>query len=105
MLRSRLVQEEENGYLVHNTPKACRFLDEKNGCTIYPVRPMQCRTFPFWASHFDSPEDLEFLKADCPGVRSGRGTKYTLLQTVRRITATEKAFLAGQRDPTQPIRL
>ena len=104
-LRASLIQHEENGYLVHNTPKACRFLDEKNGCSIYPVRPMQCRTFPFWASFFETPEDLDYLKAECPGVRSGRGTKYTLLQTIRRISATEKAFLSEQRDRSQPIQL
>src|SRR5262249_27242391 len=25
---------------------SCIFYD--NGCKIYPVRPLQCRTFPFW---------------------------------------------------------
>ncbi len=104
-LRSRIIQTEENGYLVHNTPKSCRLLDGQNRCTIYPVRPMQCRTFPFWASFFETVEDFDFLKSECPGVRSGRGTKYTLLQTLRRIGATEKAFLSEQRDRSSPIRL
>jgi Fe-S-cluster containining protein len=28
---------------------ACHFLDaETNQCTIYPVRPIQCSTYPFW---------------------------------------------------------
>lgn len=26
----------------------CIFLDDNNKCTIYPVRPKNCRTFPFW---------------------------------------------------------
>ena len=40
----------------------CVFLDDRNMCEIYPVRPRQCREFPFW-------KDLkkEFKKL-CPGI-------------------------------------
>lgn len=45
---------------------ACVFFDEKkNGCGIYPVRPEQCRTFPFWPYFKDHPEEAF---AECPGV-------------------------------------
>lgn len=45
---------------------ACVFYDEtKNGCTIYDVRPEQCRTFPFWPYYKDKPEEAA---AECPGV-------------------------------------
>jgi len=44
----------------------CIFFDRKiNGCGIYPVRPMQCRTFPFWP-YFKN--NLAELKAECPGI-------------------------------------
>ena len=44
----------------------CVFFDrEKNGCSVYPVRPTQCRTFPFW-SYFKTHK--EELKAECPGI-------------------------------------
>ena len=32
------IKEEENG----------RCLLYRDGCRIYPVRPFQCKTFPFW---------------------------------------------------------
>lgn len=45
---------------------ACVFFDEKkNGCAIYPVRPEQCRTFPFWP-HFREHPEKAFR--ECPGV-------------------------------------
>ena len=45
---------------------ACVFFDEKaERCMIYPVRPMQCRTFPFWESVTC---DLDGLQNECPGV-------------------------------------
>jgi len=44
----------------------CIFFDRKiNGCGIYPVRPTQCRTFPFW-SYFKTHKDE--LEAECPGI-------------------------------------
>ncbi len=44
----------------------CIFFDRDiKGCSIYPVRPTQCRTFPFW-SYFKTHEDE--LRAECPGV-------------------------------------
>lgn len=44
---------------------ACIFLDLHAGCTIYPVRPPQCRSFPFWP-HFKT--DMSRLRRECPGV-------------------------------------
>jgi len=48
---------------------ACIFFDKKKGCLIYPVRPMQCRSYPFWEyfkTHFDE------LKKECPGIVESR---------------------------------
>ena len=45
---------------------ACIFFDErKKRCTVYPVRPRQCRTFPFW-EQFKS--DEEEVRKECPGI-------------------------------------
>lgn len=45
---------------------ACIFFDPiRNRCTIYPVRPEQCRTFPFWEYFKDNPGELS---RECPGV-------------------------------------
>lgn len=45
---------------------ACVFFDESmKRCSIYPVRPRQCRTFPFW-EQFKSNE--EEVREECPGI-------------------------------------
>lgn len=50
----------------------CVFLDpHTRGCTIYPVRPVQCRTWPFWKGNLSSPEAWERTCQTCPG--AGRG--------------------------------
>ncbi len=43
-----------------------------NGCRIYPVRPVQCRTFPFWNEYIASPRGWQRVAARCPGVNTGR---------------------------------
>ncbi len=47
----------------------------ENGCSIYSVRPYQCRTFPFWLANIETCEEWETLKSHCPGV--GKGKLYT----------------------------
>jgi Fe-S-cluster containining protein len=55
----------------------CTFFDgATRKCTIYPVRPPQCRTWPFWNSNLESPETWDDLQPGCPG--AGRGRLYTL---------------------------
>lgn len=45
---------------------SCIFFDrEKKMCTIYDVRPKQCRTFPFW-EHFK--ENINEVAQECPGI-------------------------------------
>ncbi|PQO29723.1 YkgJ family cysteine cluster protein [Bremerella cremea] len=55
----------------------CVFLDtEKRGCTVYPARPRQCKTWPFWDSNIRTPEDWQATCEFCPG--SGKGRLYSL---------------------------
>jgi Fe-S-cluster containining protein len=60
----------------------CLFFD--NGCTVYPLRPLQCRTFPFWFSNLRSQDRWRDIRSKCPGI--GRGRLYRrdeLLSVVR----------------------
>lgn len=61
----------EDGWVTLRTDApACAFLEADNRCAIYPVRPKQCATWPFWT-------DLERaawegpVKDCCPGLGKG----------------------------------
>jgi len=60
----------------------CIFLTRENGktgCSIYPVRPLQCRTWPFWNENLRSRESWESVaRSKCPGMNTGQ--HYTLVQ-------------------------
>ena len=56
------IREDDNGN--------CRFFDQ--GCRIYPVRPFQCRSFPFWFSNLRSEAIWKQVCLQCPGIGKGQ---------------------------------
>lgn len=46
----------------------------RRGCSIYPVRPLQCRTWPFWESNLASRTAWEAATRKCPGMDRGPRT-------------------------------
>jgi Fe-S-cluster containining protein len=63
----------EGGYRVKEADDGrCLFFE--NGCRLYPVRPTQCRTFPFWFANLRSEARWNVIQAKCPGI--GRGHRY-----------------------------
>ena len=54
----------------------CIFWDKAVGCTVYPARPVQCRTWPFWSENIESPEAWDHVTKVCPG--SGRGQIFSV---------------------------
>lgn len=46
----------------------CVFFKDKR-CQIYPVRPTQCRTFPWWPKHLESREAWIEAAKYCEGIR------------------------------------
>lgn len=45
----------------------CVFLKD-NKCSIYQVRPTQCRTFPWWVENLNSPEAWREAAKHCEGI-------------------------------------
>lgn len=58
--------------LVERPGGDCIFWDKTAGCTVYPARPTQCRTWPFWPENIETREDWEHVTGVCPGSGSGR---------------------------------
>lgn len=55
----------------------CVFFDSvTKRCSVYDVRPRQCRTWPFWESNLRSPGEWARTCESCPG--SGTGRLYQL---------------------------
>ncbi len=51
----------------------CTFFDPATrSCRVYPVRPGQCRTWPFWKSNLVSEQKWQEVCSTCPGAGTGR---------------------------------
>ena len=61
----------------------CVFYDHHEGCTIYPARPRQCRTWPFWESNVVTQESWQRTCQVCPG--SGQGELIPAEEITRRL--------------------
>jgi len=80
--------------------KACMFLQSTAGqrkCMIYPVRPNQCRTWPFWSENLTSPAAWNRAAQRCGGINRGR---YYSFEEIERIQK-EKKWWQGAK-PTTP---
>ena len=76
-LRKRYLVRIGNRTSIIEEPKTkdCIFLTksgDKRGCAIYPVRPNQCRTWPFWASNLTSHNTWNNAAKRCPGINRGK---------------------------------
>ena len=71
----RTLREKANG--------DCVFWDTRKGCTVYAVRPRQCRTWPFWESNVETPESWAETTKICPG--SGEGTLIGIDEILARV--------------------
>ena len=71
--------------------KDCIFLNrelhglhgKQKGCMIYPVRPRQCRIWPFWPSNLKSPETWNETAKKCPGINRGRFYSYEEIEKIK----------------------
>jgi len=64
----------KTSYAVRETNDGrCIFFE--NGCAVYPVRPLQCRTFPFWFQNMRSRYTWKSVAGFCPGI--GKGHRYS----------------------------
>lgn len=64
----------------------CIFLGRAEGkiaCAIYPVRPLQCRTWPFWKENLVSLDAWNHAHTKCPGMNTGRRFSFEEIEAIR----------------------
>lgn len=64
----------------------CIFLRRDGGepwCAIYGVRPVQCRTWPFWSENVRSEGTWNSVADNCPGMNTGKLYTLETIQELR----------------------
>lgn len=68
---------------------ACPFLKEGK-CVVYHVRPLQCKTWPFWRENLKKESWETEVLPFCPGI--GKGKCYTAEEIERIAESVEEGF-------------
>jgi hypothetical protein len=55
----------------------------KRTCSVYAVRPLQCRTWPFWKGNLSGKANWDFAGQRCPGINQGRLFSKEQIETIR----------------------
>ena len=87
----RYLQRLDSGELtvVLKADGRCSFLDRDGRCSVYEVRPMQCRTYPFWPEILRSKAAWRAEAARCEGVDRGATVP---LARVRAALVAQRAY-------------
>ena len=67
--------------------KDCIFLRKTDGqkkCVIYPVRPNQCITWPFWTTNLTNPKAWNKANQKCPGINRGKLYSFEQVEKIRK---------------------
>ncbi len=67
----------------------CLFLKE-DGCSIHPVNPVQCRTFPFWPEIIENAGEWAKTGEMCPGI--GQGPLVQIGEAMERASEMKAAY-------------
>lgn len=62
---------DDAGLVAADNAGACIFLDTEGKCGIYAVRPVQCRTYPFWPELVYSEAAWRREAGRCEGINRG----------------------------------
>lgn len=70
-LRKRATRPEAGGLgLCERDNGDCVFFENER-CSVHPVKPRQCRLYPFWFRNVRSLEAWERTQNECPGIGQG----------------------------------
>jgi len=71
----------------HPGTKDCILLQDIAGqkrCIVYPVRPSQCRTWPFWPGNLANPNAWNKAAQKCHGINHGRLYTHDEIEKIKR---------------------
>ena len=78
-LRTTIIEQSDT--------KDCVFLrqiDGRKSCSIYSVRPNQCRTWPFWSENLSSQNNWNRAGQRCGGINRGRVYSFEEIEKIRK---------------------
>lgn len=67
----------------------CAFLDKDKRCRVYAVRPLQCKSYPFWPEIISSDRSWKKEQKFCEGINRGQSISRRRVQQWLRLLEDE----------------
>lgn len=69
--RRYMLRLDEQNWGLRSEHERCVFLTDAGRCRIYPVRPVQCCTYPFWPEVLKTAKAWQREAGRCEGINRG----------------------------------
>jgi len=93
-LMEKYLHPHKNSYsILEDSDGRCLFYEDA-GCRIYPVRPNQCLTYPFWFENLRSLKEWRRVSRECPGI--GSGSFYSKEQVIEMVRSNMDTILKSR---------
>lgn len=81
IFKGRYLVDEDPDTLAASIPvkdgKGCPLLTPDRQCSVHPVKPSQCSTWPFWPEMIGEAAEWQRCKSYCPGLDAKDGRLYS----------------------------
>lgn len=71
----------------------CMLLNSEGKCSIYPVRPTQCRTYPFWPEILISEQKWNSEEARCEGINQGEAVELEHIEEQKALSTAAEIII------------
>lgn len=82
--KNGLIETKRNDFDFAETRNNRCGVNGSKGCAVYDVRPMQCRTWPFWPHNLQSPDDWNAAAKKCSGINKGKLYTFDEIEKIKK---------------------
>lgn len=75
----------------------CMLLNSEGKCSVYPVRPTQCRTYPFWPEILISEEKWNNERQRCEGIQQGEIIQTEYIEQQKKLSAEAEIIINNRK--------
>ena len=75
----------------------CMLLNSEGKCSVYPVRPTQCRTYPFWPEILISEEKWNNERQRCEGIQQGEIIQTEYIEQQKKLSVDAEIIINNRK--------
>jgi len=82
-----------------NKKRHCVLLNKQGKCSVYSVRPTQCRTYPFWPEILTTEEKWNNEVNRCEGIHKGNEVDINYIEQQQKLSVEAEFLINDSNNP------